>query len=160
MTTIIACMSQNRVIGNKSKLPWHFPDDLRHFKETTRGHTIVMGRKTYESVGLLPGRETIVMSRDLHSRISLVDYSSSVIEVLERAGGGPLFVIGGAKVYRAFLPHTNKLMLTIIHKDFEGDTTFPKVTHSHWELTHQQDCSGLVDEVYTKATYIEYERRQ
>lgn len=126
--TAIVAMSPDRVIGNKGALPWHLPGDLAFFKRTTAGHPVVMGRKTYESIGRpLPGRRNIVLTRD-------PDWSSPGIEVVHRPEDldelpgldGRVFIIGGSEVYALFLPLLEDLLASHVHGAYEGDTRFPE----------------------------------
>jgi len=127
--SIIAAMNKNRVIGKNNQLPWHVPEDFKYFKDKTIKHAIVMGRKTYESVGVpLSNRNNIVLTRQkdfhpegvtvFHSIDPIIEYKDSDEEV---------FVIGGSAIYGMLLPFVSKIYLTIIDKDCEGDTYFPKV---------------------------------
>lgn len=124
----IAALSLNRVIGNKGDIPWHLPEDFKWFKEKTLGNTLLMGRKTYESIGRpLPGRKTIVLSRQ-----TSLDLPKEVIHIhspeeLERIDiQGILFICGGAEIYKQFLPHCSDLYLTWVNREVEGDTLFPE----------------------------------
>jgi len=120
----IAAMSHARVIGANGKIPWHIPDDLKFFKRTTLGHIVVMGRKTYESLGRpLPGRENWVVSRA--AAFGGVRMISDVREVVPPGDGREVFVIGGAKLYAALLPQCREILLTRVSVDAEGDTWFP-----------------------------------
>lgn len=120
----IAAMSRNRVIGAEGRIPWHIPDDLKFFKRTTLGHIIVMGRKTYDSLGKpLPGRENWVVSRE--SEISGVRVLRSFDALQEPSDGRLLYLIGGAQLYAALLPRCSELLLTRVDLQVEGDTFFP-----------------------------------
>ena len=120
----IAAMSRNRVIGAEGRIPWHIPDDLKFFKRTTLGHIIVMGRKTYDSLGKpLPGRENWVVSRE--AEIPGVRVLRSFDAVEEPSDGRLLYLIGGAQLYAALLPRCSELLLTRVDMQVEGDTFFP-----------------------------------
>jgi len=124
--TAIAAMSLNRVIGNGSKIPWHLPEDFKWFKAVTMGHVLVMGRKTFESIGRpLPGRETIVLTRSGWSHPSVKVADS--LEHLPVATGDArtVFIAGGADVYRQALPLCGELLLTLVKREVEGDVFFP-----------------------------------
>lgn len=126
MTAIIAAMARNRVIGRAGGLPWHLPADLRRFKAITMGHTLVMGRTTYESIGRpLPGRRTIVVTRQPGWMMPGVDVARSVDEALEMQGASDMFIAGGGDVYRQTLDRVDRLYLTCLGRDVEGDTYFP-----------------------------------
>jgi dihydrofolate reductase len=120
----IAAMSRNRVIGVEGRIPWHISEDLKFFKRTTLGHIIVMGRKTYDSLGKpLPGRENWVVSRE--AEIPGVRVLRSFEAVEEPSDGCRLYLIGGAQLYAALLPRCSELLLTRVDREVEGDTFFP-----------------------------------
>ncbi len=120
----IAAMSRNRVIGAEGRIPWHISEDLKFFKRTTLGHIIVMGRKTYDSLGKpLPGRENWVVSRE--AEIPSVRVLRSFDAVEEPSDGRRLYLIGGAQLYAALLPRCSELLLTRVDREVEGDTFFP-----------------------------------
>ncbi len=120
----IAAMSRNRVIGADGKIPWHLSEDLKFFKRTTLGHVIVMGRKTYDSLGKpLPGRENWVLSRS--AELPEVKVFRDVAEIAPPHDGRELFVIGGAQLYEALLPKCAELYLTLVDREVEGDAFFP-----------------------------------
>lgn len=121
----IAAMSLNRVIGRGNRIPWHLPEDLRWFRKLTMGHVVVMGRRTFESIGRpLPGRETVVLSRGgfQHPEVRVV---GSLEEVSAVTSGREVFICGGAQVYRLALPRCSYLFLTLVHREVEGDAFFP-----------------------------------
>ena len=121
----IAAMSPQRVIGSVGTIPWHISEDLRFFKRTTLGHAIVMGRKTYESLGKpLPGRENLVVSRT--ATLEGVRVFRSLSEIEEPTDGRQLYVIGGAELYAALLPRCSEILLTRVSIDVAGDTWFPE----------------------------------
>jgi dihydrofolate reductase len=126
MIKAIVAMAENRVIGNAGAIPWHLPDDFKFFKATTMGHAILMGRKTYESIGKpLPGRENIVLSRTMPDRPG-VTVLRSLDELKEPTDGRDLFVIGGEEIYRLLLPRVQELYVTMVPRTIEGDTRFPE----------------------------------
>ena len=134
MIALIAAMGRNRVIGKDGKMPWHLPADLRHFRRLTKGHTVVMGRKTYESIGgALSGRTNWVLTRDPAYEAPGCEVLHSLEPVLREER--PVFVIGGAELYREFLPYADTMHLTMIDADFEGDTYFPAWDPAEWERT-------------------------
>jgi dihydrofolate reductase len=127
MIKAIVAMDPHRLIGNKGKLPWHFSEDLQFFKRTTLGHPIVMGRKTFTSLPRpLPGRKNVVLSRSMSSREEITLFSD-LQELLdwEKKNAQDIFIIGGAEIYRLFLPYVEELFVTHIHQEFVGDTFFP-----------------------------------
>ena len=144
MTTIslIAAMSKNRVIGLKNSMPWHIPEELQHFKTVTMGKPMIMGRKTFDAIGrrLLPGRKTIVITRDPDLQGDGFAVAHSVTEALQAAGDVPeVMVVGGAGVYKEFLPLADRLYLTIIPQEYAGDAYFPEVDQHKWQLVEQQE---------------------
>ncbi len=125
MVAIVA-MALNRVIGRDGGLPWKLKGELAFFKRTTMGHVVVMGRRTYESIGRpLPGRENVVVSRSV-DEIDGVTVVGSPEEVVEADGGRTTFVIGGAEIYRALLPRCEEVLLTVVLREVEGDTFLPE----------------------------------
>lgn len=135
MLAAIAAMDENRVIGKANQLPWHLPADLKHFKEITSGHTILMGRKTYESIGRpLPNRRNIVMTRDAHYQAPGCEVVTSLQAALDLTmPDEQIFIIGGAEIYHQTLPQVQRLYLTIIHDEFVGDTYFPDLDKQAWQ---------------------------
>lgn len=129
----IAAMSENRVIGQEGKLPWHVPEDLKHFKTTTLGKPVIMGRKTYDSLGrLLPGRENIIVTRNKNFQVPKAVVFSSLQDAIEYckkkyAADDEVFIIGGGEIYTLSLPYLDRIYLTIIHAHFDGDAYFPAV---------------------------------
>jgi dihydrofolate reductase len=140
MIAFIFCMSQNRVIGKDNDLPWRLPADLQFFKSKTSGHTILMGRRTYESMGRpLPHRENVVLTRDKGFAASgcHVIHSKEKALRLEREleeKGETLFVIGGQAIFEMFMDEADIIYLTIIYEDFAGDTYFPELDEN-WSIT-------------------------
>ncbi len=124
--TAIAAMAANRVIGARGGLPWHCPEDFRWFKATTMGHVLLMGRKTFDSIGKpLPGRETWVLTRGLWERAG-TRAVRSVQEAIELSVGRKVFVAGGGEVYQATMPWWNEVLLTRFAREVEGDAWFPE----------------------------------
>jgi dihydrofolate reductase len=128
--TAIVAMTPDRVIGRGGNLPWHLPEDLAFFKRTTRGHPILMGRATYDSIGRpLPQRRNLVLTRDPHWSAEGVEVLHSTDD-LDRLGlDGEVFVIGGSQVYEAFLPRLDELLVSHVHHPYPGDTRFPPFEH-------------------------------
>lgn len=136
---IIAAVSENNVIGHGNALPWRIPEDLARFKTLTLGHTLIMGRKTFESIGRpLPGRTTVVLTRgkDFTARGVLVAHDRD--EALSLVTGENVFVAGGADVYRLFFPVASKLFLTRVHAAYDGDTYFPSFDAGEWKLVSSE----------------------
>ena len=138
--SIIAAMARNRVIGRDNRLPWRLPADWRRFKRLTMGHHLIMGRKTFESIGRpLPGRISIVLSGQRSYAPSGVQVASSVEDALRLArGDDEVFVGGGAGVYRQTLDQADRMYLTQLPHDFDGDTYFPRYDTSHWEVRQKE----------------------
>jgi dihydrofolate reductase len=134
--TIVAAMARNRAIGRDGQLPWHLPRELRHFKETTMGKAIVMGRRTWLSIGrALPGRQNIVLSRDPTFRAEGCDVAPSLAEALALARSGEVMVIGGGRLYAEALEHADRMVLTLVDCAPEADTWFPAWPASQWRET-------------------------
>jgi dihydrofolate reductase len=137
--TLIAAVASNRVIGRENKLPWRIPGDLPRFKQTTLGQTLVMGRKTFESIGKpLPGRTTVVISRRLTFAPLGVEVAHSLEDALDRVHTVEAFVAGGADVYRQALSRAERLLLTEIDAPFEGDAHFPEFDRAAWTLASDE----------------------
>ncbi len=134
--SLIVAVSENNVIGRNGDLPWRLSADLKRFKRLTMGHHIVMGRRTFESIGrLLPGRITVVLSRNPDFSADGVIAVSDVDEALLRiAGDNEAFIIGGAQLYRWTLHRVARMYVTTVHADVDGDTLFPPVDWSQWTL--------------------------
>jgi dihydrofolate reductase len=135
--SLIVAMARNRVIGADNKLPWHLSSDLKRFKALTMGHHIIMGRRTFESIGrILPGRTSIVISRNPGFRFDGVVVADSLNRALELAGGdSEVFVIGGEQVFRDALPVASRIYATEISADYEGDVYFPGLESQRWKET-------------------------
>ena len=142
--SLIAALADNGVIGRNGDLPWHLPADLKHFKRLTWGHTLILGRKTHESIGrtlsgkTLPGRRSIVLSRRPPDALPGVEVAPDLDRALEMAGEGEVFVIGGAEVYRQALPRADRLYLTRVHAVIEGDTRFPDFEPGEWRVVEAE----------------------
>jgi dihydrofolate reductase len=134
-------MAKNRVIGANNSIPWHLPNELKLFKSLTMGHHIVMGRKTYESINrLLPGRTTVIVTRQRDYRVPGAIVAHSIREALEACeGDDEILVIGGADLFRETLPVADRLYLTVVDAEPEGDTFMPEIDMSEWRETSSQD---------------------
>jgi len=134
LVSIIAAMDRNQLIGNNNQLPWHLPADFAHFKSTTMGKPIVMGRKTYESIGKpLPGRKNIVLSRSPDTQFEGVVCVNSFEDALAAVpDAGEIMIIGGSTIYEMLLPRVNRMYLTYVEAEFEGDAWFPAFDKSQW----------------------------
>lgn len=140
LISLIVAMDRQTVIGRDSSLPWHLPADLRHFKSVTMGKPIIMGRKTYETIGRpLPGRQSIVMTRAHNYEAPGCTVVHSVQEALSAAGEAPeAMVIGGSAIYRQFLPLADRIYLTLIEDEFPGTVTFPPISCDDWEIVWEE----------------------
>jgi dihydrofolate reductase len=157
--SIIAAMSVNRVIGSNNDLPWRLPADLKRFKSLTLGHPLIMGRKTLESIGQpLPGRTTVVITHQVGYAPAGVLVAHSIEQALEiAAGDDEVFVAGGGQIYQQLLPRADRLYLTSIHEEFEGDTNFPEFEESDWKLISEEDYAPDEKNPYPY-TFLIYER--
>jgi dihydrofolate reductase len=137
---LIVAWGRDRVIGRAGTLPWHLPEDLRHFKRTTLGHPIVMGRRTWESIGrALPGRRSIVLTRNARFSAPGCETAASLAQALAMCQDAPeVFVIGGARLFAEALPLAQRLFLTEIDAAFEGDTFFPPFDRAAWRETARE----------------------
>jgi dihydrofolate reductase len=144
--SIIAAMDRNRLIGNNNQLPWHLPADFAHFKAVTMGKPMLMGRKTFESIGKpLPGRTNIVLSRNPETRFEGAVCVSSVNEALDVVPDAEeIMVIGGSAIYEMLLPRANRMYLTYVDAEFEGDAWFPAFDESQWFET--ESVTRLADD--------------
>jgi len=146
--SLIVAFAKNNVIGYNNTLPWHLPEDLKRFKALTMGHHIIMGRRTYESLGrLLPGRTTVIVTRNKSYEVGGALVSSSLENAIALCKGDTEpFLIGGAELYKVGLKHATKLYVTKVHAEFAGDAFFADIDLSHWQLIEKKDhvsTSGL-----------------
>lgn len=141
MLSLIVAASENNVIGKDNDLLWHLPDDLRHFKQTTRGHHVIVGRRTFESYGKpLPGRTNIIITRNdnYHAKDCIVVHSLD--EALRQVHhDDEPFIIGGEKIYRMALPRVDRIYLTRVHVELEGDTFFPQLDMDQWKEVNRYE---------------------
>lgn len=143
----IAAIGVRRVLGKDNQLLWHIPDDLKRFRDLTRGHPVIMGRKTFDSIvgyihGPLPDRPNIVVTRDREWRHESVICAQSIEDAIEKAkalDANEVFVIGGAQIYELALPYVDKLYLTIIDDEKDGDSFFPPYEHAFTNVVFEQD---------------------
>lgn len=158
--SIIVAISENNAIGKDNELLWHLPKDLKRFKEITTGHTIIMGRKTFESIGKpLPNRHSIIITNNKNYKAEGVTVVHSIQEALQIAKQEKeVFVIGGGKIYKNTLPIADKLYLTLVHNTFEADTFFPEIKMEEWALLHKETLSKNDKNPY-EATFMELERK-
>lgn len=143
--SLIVAVAENHVIGNNNQLIWHLPNDLKQFRRLTTGHCIIMGRKTFDSIGKpLPNRTSVIISRNADFKIEsciTVDSLENAILEAKKIENEEAFIIGGAEIYRLSLPLVDKIYLTEVHHTFEGDAVFPEIDKSIWQETHREDFS-------------------
>lgn len=161
MLSLIVAKAKNNVIGKDNQLIWHLPEDLKRFKRLTTGHTIIMGRKTFESLGrVLPNRHHVILCNDANMEID-----NENVEILEDISlldkyikdEEEHFVIGGATMYRLLMPYCTKMYITEINQEFDGDVSFPEINMSEWKVTERE--KGLKDEKNPfDYEYVTYER--
>lgn len=142
MLSIIVAIAKNNEIGKDNKLIWHLPEDLKRFKKLTTGKTIIMGRKTFESLGkVLPNRKHVIITRNKNLKIQseMVEVVTEIEEIKKYiTSEEECFVIGGASVYKMLLPYSKKMYITKIDKEFEADTFFPEVNEKEWEVIEKE----------------------
>jgi len=162
MISIIVAIAENYAIGKNNDLLWHIPEDLKRFKKITTGHKIIMGKKTYLSLPFRPlrNRENIVITDDTKDVFEGCTVVYSIPEALEKCNAEEEnFIIGGASVYTQFLPRTDHLYITWVHKEFEGDVFFPLIDFKEWKILSQEDFP-LDEQLGFSYSYVIYERIQ
>jgi dihydrofolate reductase len=154
-------MAENRVIGRKNALPWHLPTDMRRFKALTMGHTLIMGRKTFDAIGKpLPGRRTIVLTRDPGREGHGIEIAPGLDRAIElTAGEAEVFIAGGADVYRQALPRATRIYLTVVHAQIDGDAYFPSIDPAEWVLAAEERHAADAQNAY-ELSFCRYERAQ
>lgn len=150
--TLIAAVGRNGVIGSGNHMPWHLPEDFAFFKRTTMGHAMVMGRKTFDSIGrALPGRRTIVVTRQADWHHPDVETVHSLDDALGLAGPvGEVFIVGGGEIYEQAMPFAHRLLITEVDQEPEGDVHFPEIDRSVWRETAREEREGFA--------WVTYER--
>ena len=149
--TMIAAVGRNGVIGDGSSMPWHISEDLKFFKRTTMGHPMIMGRRTFEAMGVLPGRRSIVLTRREDWRHADVETAHSLVEALSLAGpADEVFVVGGGEVYREAMPYAARLVITEVDQSPEGSVTFPEIDHTEWHETEREAHDGFAWVTYIR----------
>ena len=158
--TLIVAAAENNAIGKNNQMLWHLPNDFKYFKKNTLEHSVVMGRKTFVSIGKpLPDRRNIILTRDINYSHEEVDVANSVQEVLNYCRDErEIFIIGGAEIYKQTLPLGDKVLLTRVHTSIDGDAYFPELLDHEWKLVsaekHEKDEKHAFDytfEVYERA---------
>lgn len=162
MLSIIVAVAKNNVIGKDNKLIWHLPEDLKRFKRLTSNHTIIMGRRTFESLGrVLPNRKHVILCNDAKMNIDdenveILDDISKLKKYIESDDEN--FVIGGATIYRLLMPFANKMYITHINQEFDGDVYFPEISEKEWKIIDREPW--LKDEKNPfDYEYVTYERK-
>ncbi|MBA2547531.1 MAG: dihydrofolate reductase [Burkholderiaceae bacterium] len=156
--TLIAALARNGVIGHNNQIPWKIPGELAYFKRMTMGHPIVMGRKTWESIGRpLPGRRNIVVSRDRCYAAPGAEVAGSLDEALHLVREAEAFVIGGAQIYGEAMPRAHRMLLTEIDADLEGDTFFPRFNRDEWRETRRENHPPTAERLFGYS-FVTYER--
>ena len=160
MLSIIVAIANQNVIGKDNKLIWHLPEDLKHFKEITTGHKIIMGRKTFESLGrILPNRKHVILCNDMemdvqNENVEILDDISKLDKYINSEE--ECFVIGGATIYKLLMPYANKMYITRINQSFEGDVYFPEIKEEEWKEVSKE--KGIKNEEnpfdYEYVTYV------
>jgi dihydrofolate reductase len=159
LISLIVAMAQNGVIGRDNALPWRLPADLKRFKAFTLGKIVLMGRKTFESIGRpLPGRDNLVLTRDRRWWASGVIVVHSVEQALAQAGANELVAIGGAQIYRLLMPFARRIYLTHVHADVPGDTFFPDFDPTQWDDVECRMHPADEEHAYP-VTFVTLERR-
>ena len=162
MINVIVAKASNNVIGAKNDLIWHLPNDLKHFKNLTSGHPIIMGRKTFESLGRpLPNRTNIVVTRDIDWQAENIEKEFSLEKAIESAKkiNGDIYIIGGGNIYKQAMEFADVLYITEVHHEFEGDTYFPEIDEEIWEEVARENF--MKDEKHPYAySYVTYKRIQ
>ncbi len=154
--SVIVAIARNGVIGRGNTLPWHLPEDLKRFKALTMGHHIIMGRKTYESLGrLLPGRTTVIVTRNPEYQVAGAVVAHSLEAAIQLcAGDTEPFMIGGAQLYADALALADKLYITWIERDYQGDAYFPQFDQMQWQETGRQPGVGADGLPYAFVDYV------
>ena len=160
MVSIVVAIAQNNAIGKNNQLLWHLPADLKHFKQITSGHTIIMGRKTYDSIGRpLPNRRNIVITRNTGLTIEGAEVVTTLEDALALCDNeDEVFIVGGAQIYEQALAKTHRIHLTTVHQNYDGDTFFPEIDKQVWKVInseyHTPDEKNVV--AYTFSTLERY----
>jgi dihydrofolate reductase len=157
--SLIAAMDRRRLIGNNNQLPWHLPVDFAHFKSVTMGKPVVMGRKTFASIGrALPGRQNIVLSKDTGFTADKIEVARDLDQAIALAGPAEeIMVIGGSTVYQLALPRAQRIYLTVVEAEFAGDAWFPELDPAQWSLT-EQSFSEIDDKNAWRCRFQIYEK--
>lgn len=159
--SIIVAIAENNAIGKENKLLWSMPEDMKHFREITSGHPVIMGRKTFESIGrLLPNRRNVIITREQNYKIENAEIKHSLEEAFDlfKDKNDEVFIIGGAEIYKQALPYADKLYITKIEQNFEGDAFFPEIDEKIWQETSREEHEPNEKNLY-KYTFLVYTKR-
>ena len=156
---LIAAACENNVLGKDNQLIWHISEDLKRFKRLTEGHSIIMGRKTFESMPrALPKRKNIILTRNENYEAENAFVAHTIKEALDLTGDDPTpFIIGGGEIYSLFLPSADSIELTRVHKNFEGDAFFPEIKNTEWKLVATEKHYSDNDQTFTYS-YLTYKK--
>ena len=159
---IMAAIAKNNVIGKDNNLIWHLPADLRFFKQTTKGHTLIMGRKTFESLGNpLPHRDSLVVTRNkdyTSDGITVFHSLENALAYAEKKGLEKVFILGGGEIYRQSMDIADKMIITEVHEEFDGDTNFPEIDKDTWKEISREEHKADEKNKYDFA-FVEYVRK-
>ncbi len=163
MISLIVAADENNVIGHHGALPWKLPADMKFFRETTKGHPVIMGRKTYASIGrALPGRQNVVVTRQEDFEAPGCKVVNSLVDAIGVAsmadGNDEIFVIGGGELYREVLPSADRVYLTRVHASVEGDTTFPELNAKEWKVIDEREHPADAENPQAM-TFLTYEKK-
>ena len=156
MISLIAAVAKNGVIGNKNDLLWYLPEDLKHFKEVTAGKTVIMGRKTFESIFArikkpLPNRTNVVITRQTNIKLPEgVKVCSTIEDALRSYGGADIFIIGGGEIYKQTIDKADKLYITHVDGEYHGDARFPEIDGKKWKLQSEEKHDGYSFAIYER----------
>ncbi|MEM1243697.1 MAG: dihydrofolate reductase [Pseudomonadota bacterium] len=149
MLSIIVAMTENHVIGKDNKMPWHLPADLRHFKQLTWGHSVIMGRKTFQSIGkALPGRENIVITKQASFQAKDIILAHNTETAITLATHQQKFIIGGAEIFKQVFSQVSRIYLTLIHSKLEGDCFFPEFDWNAWNIVKKDPHAADANNAY------------
>jgi dihydrofolate reductase len=160
--SLLLAADENNAIGFNNSLPWHLPNDLKYFKNLTWGMPILMGRKTYASIGKpLPGRKNIIITRNKSFKVEGIDVVHSIdeaVSIAKEADIKEIFIIGGAEIFNSVLSNAGRIYLTRIHHKFQGDVFFPHLDAGHWKLVNEKFCEADEKNIYPH-TFQVWERK-
>lgn len=161
MISLLVAMDRNHVIGYENDMPWHLPKDLKHFKEKTTGNTMIMGRKTFDSIGrVLPNRKNVILTKQENYSIEgaiVIDQLEDIYDWNEKSPDEELFIVGGGHIFDQVLPRADRMYITEINEEFPGDAYFPVFSKTEWKLTKKE--KGIRDEKNPYEYYfLQYDR--